>query len=359
MHVRPGGSSEGLIRCRHRARAPEPTALEPRQPHRPVHVSAVHSSSDRGGGGAAAASPSSSLLARSSPLTLYAAPIGSPVRGCTFCTVPSSMKTRLSAGATKYFHPTSRRRSRFTAMRVDGQTKKDVRALKKNMAAGAPVENPFELREGTAQDTGCGPGDSFCRRALNTDYETRMRSDPCSIQTNASDDEKTSNYYLWLPGYRKKPCESSGYQHCSTDTSRFGPRKVTQESFLQGRGQVTGPRGCFASGLRFLPKDEFDSAPKTACHDMTLFPQNTQVKKSCGSVSEVDVDRRLRPLPGVFAGAFVPYIMSNESLVPNVTDRYGATADDGRGGRGRVGVTLSTKKYPSWKEIKEKQDSFR
>jgi hypothetical protein len=222
------------------------------------------------------------------------------------------------------------------------------------MAAGAPIdETSFELRDGTAQSTACGPGDSFCRRSIDSDYETQMKSDPCSIQTTASDDEKTSNYYLWLPQYRQKPCEGSGYHLCDT-TSRFGPRKVAQESFLQGRGQVTGPRSCFASGLRFLPQDEFPEDPKPqGCHDMTLFARSTQVRKSCGSVSEVDMGQRLRPLPGSYTGAFTPFILESSSLVPNVTDQFVP------GNEGRKGVTLSTKRYPSWEEIKARQDSYR
>ncbi len=214
--------------------------------------------------------------------------------------------------------------------------------------AAAPVEATFELRDATAQETACGPGDSFCRRALNTDYETRMKSDPCSIQTTASDDEKTSNYYLWLAPYRKKPCEGSAYALCD-NSSRFGPRKVAQESFLQGRGQVTGPRGCFASGLRFLPKEEFPDDPQPkGCHDMTLFPRSTQVKKSCGSVSEVDMAARIRPLPGQYEGAFVPSILNRNSLVPNITDAYGSG-----------GVTLSSKRYPSWGELRQRQQDLR
>ena len=223
-----------------------------------------------------------------------------------------------------------------------------------SMAAGAPIETPFELREGTAQSTGCGPGDSFCRRALDSDYETRMLSDPCSIQTTASDNEKHSNYNMWVPQYKKRPCEGSGYHNCD-GTSRFGPRKVVQESFLQGRGQVTGATSCFASGLRFLPKDEFPEDPKKpkGCHDMSLFARNTKTRKSCGSVSEMDMTQRLRPLPGAYTGAFVPFIMDEKSLVPNVTDEFVP------GNKGGAGVTLSSKKYPTWGEIKSRQDSFR
>jgi hypothetical protein len=209
---------------------------------------------------------------------------------------------------------------------------------------------PFELQQDTAEATACGPGDSFCSRALGSDFETTMRSDPCSIQTQASDDEKTSNYQFYRPKYLSRPSEGSGYITADTGATRFGPKKVAQESFLQGRGQVTGPRGCFASGMKFLPEDLFEEAPpKKGCHDMTLYSRSTQTKKSCGSLSEIDMSVRLRPLPGQYAGAFIPNIMSNESLVPNVTDTIG----------GAGGVTLSNKKYPSWEELRAKQDSYK
>ena len=223
-------------------------------------------------------------------------------------------------------------------------------------AGGAPIESPFELREGTAQATSCGPGDTFCRRAINSDYETRLYSDPCALQTFASDQEKYSNYNLWLAPYEKKPCESSGYINCGDQTSRFGPRKVTQESFLQGRGQVTASKRCFASGLKFLPKSEFEDVPQKKCHDMTLYSQNTKVRKSCGSVSEVDMTVRLRPLPGEYAGSFAPSILNRRTLVPNVTAEY-LYGDSSR--NDRKPVTLSTKKYPSWAELKQKADVYK
>jgi hypothetical protein len=176
-----------------------------------------------------------------------------------------------------------------------------------------------------------------------------MKSDPCSLQQTARDDEKTSNYILWLPNYKRKQCESSAYSQCDA-TSRFGPQKVAQESFLQGRGQVTGPRGCFASGLRFLPKDVFPTdAGEPQCHDMSLYPRQTASKKSCGSVSEVDMTARLRPLPGEYAGAFVPKILDRRSLVPNVLDRRVVLTK---------GITLGNKGYPSWTDIQKKRAPY-
>ena len=176
-----------------------------------------------------------------------------------------------------------------------------------------------------------------------------MKSDPCSLQQTARDDEKSSNYVLWLPTYKRTKCESSAYAQCD-GSSRFGPKKVAQESFLQGRGQVTGPRGCFASGLRFIPKDVFpEDKPSAQCHDMSLYPRQTASKKSCGSVSEVDMSARLRPLPGEYAGAYVPKILDRRSLVPNVLDRLIDLKE---------GVTLGTKGYPSWQEIEQKRKAY-
>lgn len=211
----------------------------------------------------------------------------------------------------------------------------------------APVDASFELKEDTAQDTACGDGSSFCRNSIDSSYQTRFRSDKCSIQTSANDNTKHSNYVMWLPDYKKHTCDGSGFHLCDT-TSRFGPRSVAQESFLQGRGQVAAGRECFASGLRFLPKDMFDEKKPKKCHDMTLFAQNTISRRSCGSVSEMDMTERLRPLPGTYAGAFVPLILNKDSLVPNLTDRLVPE-----------GTTLSNKSYPSWDEIKARQDKYR
>lgn len=220
----------------------------------------------------------------------------------------------------------------------------------------ATDESSARLAE-AAGDTACGKGDSLCRRALRSQYDARLKAEPCAIQTSASDDRKISDYVMWLPKYRQSDCEGSGYVMCGNNASRFGPKKVSNESFLQGRGQVTGPRGCFASGIRFLPKEDEEQQPaKKKCHDMSLFARSTQVKKSCGSVSEVDVDQRLRPLPGGYAGAFVPHIMSRGTPVPNITDQFPMPEVERRY---QEPVTLGTKKYPSWDEIKEKSDAFR
>jgi hypothetical protein len=210
------------------------------------------------------------------------------------------------------------------------------------------IEASFELKEDNAQNTACGDGSSFCRNSIDSSYQTRFRSDKCSIQTSADANEKHSNYAMWLPNYKKKTCEGSGFQNCDL-TNRFGPGEVSKESFLQGRGQTAAGRECFASGLRFLPKDKFpEPKPKKSLHDMTLFAQNTISRRSCGSLSETDMTERLRPLPGTYNGAFVPFILSKDSLVPNLTDRLVPE-----------GTTLSNKSYPSWNEIKTRQDRYR
>lgn len=218
----------------------------------------------------------------------------------------------------------------------------------------------------SAELVGCGPGDSFCARALKSNYDTQLKRDPCSIVGAAVDDNAMSDYVLWLPEYKKRKCEGSGYHLCNT-SSRFDRKKVAQESFLQGRGQVTGPRGCFSSNLRFLPKSEFEEEdnekqdnekPKEKCHDMTLFARSTRTRRSCGSVSEVDMTERMRPLPGEYAGAFVPFTQQR-SLVPNITTDILRQRRAQREDSLQEGVTLGNKKYPSWQEIKAKQDALR
>jgi hypothetical protein len=209
------------------------------------------------------------------------------------------------------------------------------------------IDDSFEIKKDNAQNTACGRGSSFCRNSIDSSYQTRFKSDECSIQTSADANEKLSNYVMWLPDYKKKTCEGSGFHNC--DLNRFGSGEVSRESFLQGRGQTSAGRGCFASGLRFLPKDKFpETKPKNSFQANPLFAQNTKSKRSCGSLAEMDMTVRLRPLPGTFNEAFVPFILSKDSLVPNLTDRLVPE-----------GTTLSNKSYPSWDEIKTRQNKYR
>lgn len=232
----------------------------------------------------------------------------------------------------------------------------------------APMSDPWNLQESTAEQTACGSDDTYCATSMETRYIDRFRQEPCAIQTSAAVNTRTSNYNLWLPEYKKQPAQNDAFLLSDT-SSRFGPTKVLQESFLQGRGQVTGSKECFASGLKYLPSDVFpDNQPaKTCSSKMNLFPQPTVLRKSCGSLQEVDMLDRLRPLPGIAQDMFlgptinkgqVPTILNKSDAFANknsnVQRAYGSRRDndDRYGGETR---TLSTKTYPTYAEIRKQQ----
>ena len=189
-------------------------------------------------------------------------------------------------------------------------------------------------------------GDSrLCAEALVHDYAPTLRSDPCTIPTEADFNAHVEEYLLWLPKYRRKSCDGSGYLNCAAETERFGPRQVTQESFIQGRGQVTPNPGCPAGGVTYLPENQFDAAePRRTARDMSLFAQPTTLPRSCGTLTEVDLRHRLQPLPGVWQSSFSP-LAGLRSAPPKAAERKT--------------VTLGTKnKYPDWGELKEQSEPY-
>ncbi len=204
--------------------------------------------------------------------------------------------------------------------------------------------SPALLEESSA--IACGEGSTFCGESLATDYTGVLRADPCAITTTASFNDSVEEYILWVPKYRRKTCEGSGYLNCSADTERFGPRQVTQESFLQGRGQVTSNPSCTAGGVRYLPPSEFPGAAPKVQTDMSLFAQPTLVPRSCGTLTEVDMQRRLVPLPGAWQGAYAPFV--------------GKAADAGAGASSsRKTVTLGSRdKYPEWGDLKARSEPY-
>lgn len=200
--------------------------------------------------------------------------------------------------------------------------------------------------ENTSEDTACGPGATFCRGSARTDYQTVLKSDSCAIQADAMVDESIANYRFWLPKYRRdETCQRSGYQNCRVDANRFGPRKITQESFLQGRGQVTTATGCPGGRLTYLPEALFKSEDEEGVKkppDMYLYAQPTKLGgKSCGTVSEIDTLNRMKPLPGPYNSSFSPFsgAMGPKADLPTVANR-------------RVVRTLGMKnKYPTTQEL--------
>jgi hypothetical protein len=216
------------------------------------------------------------------------------------------------------------------------------------MAAGG---SPELVRE--SAQTACGDGTSFCAEALQSDYETVMRADPCAIQALTDFNRASEDYVLWMPKYRRKACEGSGYLNCSADTERFGPRQVTQESFLQGRGQVTSNRSCPAGFVNYLPASQFGGQKEPKQTDMTLFAQPTLVPRSCGTLTEVDMQARIDALPGAWQVSWSPFVgmqfadPESDPRAPNLASRARKT------------VTLGSRnKYPDWGELKQLSEPY-
>ena len=211
------------------------------------------------------------------------------------------------------------------------------------------MTEPFVPNRADVIRAGCGGSNTYCAASLETNYMNRFKMDPCDIEASASDNVRASNYNLYVPEYKMKECGDNAFSHCDT-TSRFGARKVLQESFLQGRAQVQGSRGCFASGIKFLAEDVFSEkeGKASSASSMSLFAQPTQLKKSCGSISEMDMTSRLRPLPGISQGFSLGPGASLKGRVPTVLSNSRSF--------GKTRTLGDTNKYPEYADLKREQD---
>jgi hypothetical protein len=201
-----------------------------------------------------------------------------------------------------------------------------------------------------SSEIACGQGDSFCSESLKNNFVPVLRSDPCAVTTLNDFNTRYDDYVLWMPKYRRATCESNGYVNCGTDADRFGPKQVTQESFLQGRGQVANNTNCPAGEVRYLPPEEFKGR-EAKPSDMSLFAQPTVFPRSCKTLTEVDMQLRIEPLPGAWQGSFSPLVGLQ------LTD--GGRATPSLGSEARRMVTLGTRqKYPEWGELKESSEPY-
>lgn len=194
-----------------------------------------------------------------------------------------------------------------------------------------------------AQDLACGEDASFCKGAMKSSYQELMRNDSCAVKTYVSDNEQQFDYNMWQPSYANDVRRGSAFLNASNDTNRFAPKQVTQESFLQGRGQVSSNPNCKSGFLRYLPEGVFDKEePKERKPwDMHLFAQPTLVPRSCSSITELDIIKRMQPLAGAYEGRYTP-LMGESSMTSGGKRKY------------EEGVTLSTKKYVDFAETANK-----
>ena len=195
----------------------------------------------------------------------------------------------------------------------------------------------------SAQDLACGEDASFCKGAMKSSYQELMRNDSCAVATYVADNEEQFDYNMWQPSYANDLHRGSAFLNASNDTNRFAPKQVTQESFLQGRGQVSSNPNCKSGFLRYLPEGVFnkEEPAERKPWDMHLFAQPTIVPRSCSSITELDIIKRMQPLAGAYEGRFTP-LMGESSMTSGGKRKY------------EEGVTLSTKKYVDFAETANK-----
>lgn len=107
----------------------------------------------------------------------------------------------------------------------------------------------------------------------------------------------------WMPPGSTKCHENSLGSTCTF----YGPKnvpKTTQESFLEGRGQVNDDF-CPECGVIVLPDSVFPgTAQPRACQDMSLQPQFTRQPKNCRTLAETDISQYAF-LPGAWQRGYL------------------------------------------------------
>lgn len=188
------------------------------------------------------------------------------------------------------------------------------------------------------------PDGTYCSYALETDYDDNLKKDGCAGKGHADDEDRINDYFMWVPEYRKKPCSGPGFTQCSLDTSQFSGRKVAQEAFLQGRGNVSISGQCGDVNTRYLPDslfEESDQKPTTTTYDLSLFSKHTKNKRSCHSVMDYDLLDEYTSFPGRYQGAYTPFAGVHREVY------YGDS-------RQQESVNRLNRRYPSWEELDRK-----
>lgn len=120
---------------------------------------------------------------------------------------------------------------------------------------------------------------------------------------------KRQQDYVLDKNYWMRPNVSKCRENSLGSTCSFyGPMTVprtTQESFLQGRGQIQNDH-CPECGVIYLPESVFalTKDEKKTCQDLSLQPQFTRKPKSCFTLAETDISTYAF-LPGSFQKGFL------------------------------------------------------
>lgn len=136
---------------------------------------------------------------------------------------------------------------------------------------------------------------------------TRPEYDPCNIRFQEDLNRGIYGYTLYRPKYQRPhagKCQESLGVICNT-YGGMDRKKVLQDSFLSGRGQVY--TDCPEGDEITLPEGVFESRgsrSRSRCELTELTPEITRKPKSCNGLSEIDYSTW-----AFMPGSFQPHYM--------------------------------------------------
>lgn len=142
--------------------------------------------------------------------------------------------------------------------------------------------------------------------------ETRTTYDPCYVRYQEDLDIGVYDYNIYRPKFMRPhagKCQESLGVICST-YGGMDRKKVLQDSFLSGRGQVF--TDCPEGDVITLPQGVFEthgSRSRSRCESTELTPETTRKPRSCNGLSEIDSSTW-----AFMPGSFQPHFMGLNAL---------------------------------------------
>lgn len=142
--------------------------------------------------------------------------------------------------------------------------------------------------------------------------ESRLTYDPCYIRYQEDLDIGVYDYNIYRPKFQRPhvgKCTESLGVICST-YGGMDRKKVLQDSFLSGRGQVY--TDCPEGDVITLPQGVFEthgSRSRSRCESTELTPETTRKPRSCNGLSEIDASTW-----AFMPGSFQPHYMGVNAL---------------------------------------------